>query len=433
MKSLGLDIGTSTISAVVVENGKVIASETIPNGADIVSANVWEHLQDADVILARVKEAAERMIALHPDVKCIGFTGQQHGIVYLDNSGNAVSPLYTWQDGRGNLREADGKTVAEELSFITGYPMATGFGLTTHYYNLKHFLVPESAVVFCTIQDYVAMKFSGLSVPLTDASDAASFGLFIVNEGRFDLTAMEKAGMDASILPQIAPEPLLGVYNSDLPVSTAIGDNQASFLGSVGKRKNCILLNAGTGGQFSAHTEEYLFCNGLETRPYPTGGYLVVGSLLCGGSAYAYLENFFRATAEAMTGEKLPLCYEAMAKLAEGGLPEDAPEFVPLFRGTRQEPQKRAEITSLNPDNFTPQHMLVALLRGMAKEYASYAACYFGAGGKADSLIGSGNGIRKNPALVRCIEDAFGMPLEVSYREEEAACGAALWAAANTC
>ena len=433
MKSLGIDIGTSTLSAVIMEDGNVLASETVANGADLPSGNAWEHLQDPDVILAGVTAVARRLLDAHPDTACIGFTGQMHGMVYLDKNGNAVSPLATWQDGRGNRPLPGGGTAAEELSALTGYPMATGYGLTTHYYNLKHSLVPQEAVTFCTIHDYAAMKFAGLTSPRMDASDAASFGLFDVQRGEFDLAALKKAGMDASLLPPVTREAFLGVGPFGLPVYTAIGDNQASFLGSVSGRKNCILINAGTGGQFSAHTEEYLSCAGLEARPYPAGGYLMVGSLLCGGSAYAYLEKFFRATVEAMTGEKMPSCYAAMAKLAEEGLPEDAPEFVPLFRGTRQEPQTRAEITALNPDNFTPRHLLAALLRGMAKEYASYASCYFAAGGKAGALIGSGNGIRKNPALVQCMEDAFGMPLEVSSREEEAACGAALWAAGNVC
>lgn len=433
MKSIGLDIGTSTISAVVTEAGKVLASETIPNGADIDTGHAWEHQQDADVILTRVTAVARRLLDAHPDVACIGFTGQMHGIVYLDAQGNAVSPLYTWQDGRGDLRAADGKTAAEELTALTGYPMATGYGLTTHYYNLKHSLVPQAAAVFCTIHDYAAMKFAGLTSPRTDASDAASFGLFDVQRGEFDHAALKKAGMDDSLLPPVAREPFLGVGAFGLPVYTAIGDNQASFLGSVSGRKNCILLNAGTGGQFSAHTEEYLSCDGLETRPYPAGGYLMVGSLLCGGRAYAILEGFFRDTVAAMTGDSPASCYAAMAKLAEEGLPESGPDFLPLFRGTRAEPQRRAEITSLSPENFTARHLLASLLRGMAKEYYSYAERYFAAGGKVGALIGSGNGIRRNPALVKCMEDAFGLPLEVSSREEEAACGAAFWAEANAC
>ena len=40
--------------------------------------------------------------ARYPDIERIGVTGQMHGILYLDGEGNAVSPLYTWQDARGD-------------------------------------------------------------------------------------------------------------------------------------------------------------------------------------------------------------------------------------------------------------------------------------------------------------------------------------------
>ena len=273
------------------------------------------------------------------------------------------------------------------------------------------------------------MRLAGLTSPRTDASDAASFGLFNVERGEFDLAAVEKAGIDAAILPEVPQTPYLGTGALGIPVYTAIGDNQASFLGSVGGRKNCILLNAGTGGQFSAHTEKYLSCPGLETRPYPAGGYLMVGSLLCGGRAYALLENFFRKTVEAMTGEAAENCYARMAELADKAV-EALPEVVPLFCGTRADPTLRASVTGLSEDNFTPEHLLAGLLRGMAKEYYSYAECFFAAGGTYTALIGSGNGIRRNLALVKCLEAAFGVPLEISDRQEEAACGAAFYAEA---
>ena len=429
MKALGIDIGTTTISAVVTEGGAILHIENIPNGTEIRTDRQFEYLQDVKTIFDKVSALVDNIFAQYPDLTCIGFTGQQHGIVYLDKDGNPLSPLYTWQDRRGLVRMADGRTYAETLSELTGYPMATGYGLTTHYYNLQNGLVPDNAAVFCTIHDYAAMRLAGLTSPRTDASDAASFGLFDVECGEFDLDALRKAGMDSAILPEVSKTPYLGTGALGIPVYTAIGDNQASFLGSVGGRKNCILLNAGTGGQFSAHTESYLSCPGLETRPYPAGGYLMVGSLLCGGRAYALLENFFRRTAEVMTGEKPESCYERMAALADTAV-EGSPEVVPLFCGTRADPSLRASVTGLSEDNFTPEHLLAGLLRGMAKEYFSYAEFFFAAGGKYSALIGSGNGIRKNPALVKCIEAAFGTPLEISDRPEEAACGAAFYAEA---
>ena len=46
----------------------------------------------------------------------------------------------------------------------------------------------------------------------------------------------------------------------------------------------------------------------------------------------------------------------------------------------------------------------------------------------AGRLLGSGNGLRRNPALQRAVERSFGLPLTLAAVPEEAACGAALFA-----
>ena len=43
-------------------------------------------------------------------------------------------------------------------------------------------------------------------------------------------------------------------------------------------------------------------------------------------------------------------------------------------------------------------------------------------------IVGSGNGIRKNPALARIAENRFGGKLKIPAHTEEAAFGAALFA-----
>lgn len=115
----------------------------------------------------------------YPDIKGIGVTGQMHGILYLNEQGEAVSPLYTWQDGRGNQLYRDNKTYAAYLSDETGYALATGFGLVTHFYNQVNGLVPGDAKQICTIMDYVVMKLAGQKTPLTDYSNGASIGFSI--------------------------------------------------------------------------------------------------------------------------------------------------------------------------------------------------------------------------------------------------------------
>ena len=430
MKILGLDIGTTTISAVVVDDGLVLDALTLPNGAFLPADHAWEKLQDPAYIRATTLDAVDSLLSKHPDTRRIGITGQMHGIVYLDAAGRHLSPLYIWQDGRGDQVMADGTNYAAHLSRLTGYTLATGYGMVTHYYNRLHGLVPENAAVFCTIHDYIAMCLAGKTRPVTDPSDGASLGLFDVSAGKFDVSALLKAGIDPKLLPALADDKPLGFYRDQYPVYAAIGDNQASFLGACGGKTDCILVNMGTGGQFSAYTPAYLTCEGLETRPFPGGGYLLVGASLCGGRAYALLENFLRQTALLITGTPTEECYDAMAAILAGAeKPADLPCVTPLFQGTRQDPTLLGSVTGLSTENFTPRHLIWAMLEGMAQELNGMYRAYLTAGGKIAPLIGSGNGLRKNIYLQRCFEEAFDQKLTMSQCREEAACGAALFAA----
>lgn len=427
---LGLDIGTTTISAVVMENGKLLATKTRKNDSFITGCPSWERAQDPARILACVRAILEELTLAYPKAERIGLTGQQHGIVYLDAAGRALSPLYTWQDGRGDLPYRDGLTYCGYLTEQTGYPLATGYGMVTHFYNLKNGLVPESAVTFCTIQDYVALNLTQDEVrPALDASDAASFGLFDVEKGCFDQDAVQSAGIKPGFLPALAKSACLGVDEKGRQVYVAIGDNQASFLGATGGQTACMLVNIGTGSQLSIHVDGYMRCEGLETRPFPMGGYLLVGAALCGGKAYALLEGFFRQIVQMVTGQSVASCYDAMERLLEQSPePSDYAKVTPLFRGTRSDASLRASIGNLSEENFQPLSLMYGMMRGMAQELYDMLACFMRTGGTKTRLFGSGNGLRLNKRLCAIVENTFQMPLRLSQNQEEAACGAAYFA-----
>lgn len=432
MRAIGIDIGTTTVSAVVLDHtGRVEAAEVRSNGAFLPSARPWEKLQDPARLLTLAEELVKTMLERYPDAAGIGVTGQQHGIVYLNETGDPVSPLYTWQDGRGGLEYENGISAADYIYRTTGYPIAPGYGLATHFYLAKKGRLPEGAVTFCTICDYVAMKLCGHTSPALDPSHAASLGLYDLEQGAFSLRAMEQLGLDPAILPSLARRRVLGQGPGGLPVSVAIGDNQASFIGSTGGQNRGVLVNVGTGSQVSLYTPALCRREGLETRPFPGGGYLLVGASLCGGRAYALLEQFFRQTTAMVTGQERD-CYAPMAELLAQGEPEDVPVISPTFAGTRQDPGLRGSITGLSTENLTPRHLIWAMLRGMTDElYDMYEK---GAGQQSipeEGFWGGGNGLRKNPQLCRLLEERFGAKLSLSSGQEEAACGAALFLLAS--
>ncbi|MBQ5780854.1 MAG: hypothetical protein IIW10_02755 [Spirochaetaceae bacterium] len=428
MKTLGLDIGTTTISAIIYDEARgVMDSHTIKNDS-FIEGRSWERLQDPSVIwekaLSLVKDFSK-----NGDLSAMGLTGQMHGILYLDKNGNPTSPLYTWQDGRGNLPYDEDSTWATHLSRLTGHSICSGYGALTHYYNVANGLVPENSVAFCTIHDYLAMKFSGRKTPVTDSTNAASLGLYNPLNNCFDQEAIQGVGMDISFFPDLCRNPCLGKGLFDFPIFLPIGDNQAAFLGSTGGDTDVLLINMGTGGQVALYSADYIQSDSMETRPFPDGGWLLVGASLCGGKSYALLENFFRETVKMVTGKDISAYDSMMAALDESNPIGDIPQVSTLFLGTRQNPHLRGCISHLTDKNFTPQHLIWGIMQGMADELHSMYRGFLYSGGKSPKkMVGSGNGLRKNPHLRKIFEGTFALPMILSENNEEAACGAAIYA-----
>jgi sedoheptulokinase len=417
MHAIGLDIGTTTLSAVVVEtqSGRVLESLTVPNGTELI-ADSCAMIQDPEAIFSKAQDIVTRLLLAHPGVRCIGLTGQMHGILYTDIYGRSVSPLYTWQDGHGDLRMQDGRTYSEALSELTGRALATGYGAVTHYYNLLNGCIPKSAVWAMTIQDYIGMRFTGRQEPLLHASDTQSFG------------APEWPEL-ARMIRTTSKTECLGQTAEGILVSVAIGDNQASFIGSVNNAEDSVLVNMGTGGQISVVIDKDASCEGVETRPYVDGGSLLVGFSLCGGRAYALLEALFRDIAS-LAGAAPGSLYLQMNALADLQL-QDPLHVKTLFSGTRQDPNLRGVISNISTQNLTSAHLVQGVLYGMVDElYGLYIQMHRHRLKKPVALVGSGNGLRQNPALRKLFERAFGMHMLMPSHCEEAAYGAALFALA---
>jgi sedoheptulokinase len=358
-----------------------------------------------------------------------------HGIVYLDKYHNFLSDLYIWQDQSGEqIYKTTGTTYAKHLSSETGYAMATGYGLTTMYYHLVNSLIPENTSCISTIHGYVANMLAGSGSITMHSSDCASLGLFDIKNGIFDRSAVEKAGMDARLLPDVTGKAhILGKYKGHIPVCVAIGDNQAAFIGSG--CDNDILINIGTGSQISMKTS-INGCDipGIEIRPLTEGVGIFVGAVLCGGRAFAVLRDFF-VEVYRMSGMEPPeKLYDDMLE-AVNNMPKDISELLisTQFSGTRHDPAQRGYVRNLGYENFTPSQFVLGILKGISRElYDMYTAMVSLDNTVRSRLIGSGNGIRKNVLQKKILEDMFGMKLYIPKNHEEASFGAALYALTAT-
>lgn len=429
MNSIGLDIGTSSICVCVLDNqnGSIVDSTAFSNNFN-VNGRDYERKQNASEIIEKCVSAVDLFVERHSPVSCIGVTGQMHGIVYVDKNCNPVSDLFTWQDMTGLEKAENGLSYAETLSGLTGYKMSSGFGATTLFCHKLKNEIPENAVKICTVHDLAAAKLAGLKSPVIHSSDAQSFGLFDNEIKKIDKKAVLNAGLDLSLFPDVINDAVIIGKHRGIPVCCAIGDNQASFIGSVNNPEDSLLLNFGTGSQISFLTSQNNIQNidNAEIRPYHQSNNLFVGSALCGGKAFSLLESFIRSVLN-LTDCNYDSAYPFIDRFLEkNGEPSNPLKVTTSFCGTRSDSGKKGSIENIGPENFTAQHLIYGVLHGMADELAEIY-------NKCDNknhrfMVGSGNGLRKNKTLQKILTDTFGLKLKMPLHTEEAAYGACLYA-----
>ena len=453
---IGLDIGTTSISAVALDpvTGRQIAHRSIANHAGYAPAP-----GRAELDLSRLYELTVLCLAelvaqagLTPDaVQGIGVTGQQHGVALIRADASPAAPAITWQDLRVQqpLPSSD-RPVLERFIVQaggraafghTGCLPAAGFLGPSLYWLALQGALPDPPVTACFVPDAVVSFLTGAAV-VCEPTLAASSGIFDIRANCWDSTLLERLNMPARLFPPVGQAgDVVGGLRRELSeaiglaagtaVTIALGDNQASFIGSAQEPARSLLLNVGTGGQISARTDSFHFIPGLENRPFPGGHYLLIGGGLFGGRSYAYLQQFFQQVGAQLLDAKTPTdLYERMTELA-ATVPAgcDGLRCEPFFSGSRTDPTLRASFGGLSPDNFSPAHFARALLEGMADGFWAFFEQMKPVVGTRPLLVGAGNGVRKNRLLARILARRFGMSLLIPSHTEEAAVGAAVAAA----
>jgi sedoheptulokinase len=430
---LGIDIGTGKVAAVVVDAaGAVVASAARAHHADLPRP-AGRAEQDVGKLLAAVGAVVRELPEqLRRQVRAVGVTGQMHGVALVDAAGEPITPLITWQDQRC----LEGTFLAD-LSARAGRQLRTGYGCATLAWLAAHGQLPPRAACGCTIGDLLVARLCGLSRPVTDPTDAMSWGLFDPAALDWDAAAVAAGGIPAELLPKVLPcgatagrttAGLAGEWGiaQGIPVAVALGDNQASLLATLDRPAEELALTLGTGGQLSAIVDAVRPlppASPAEYRPFPGGRVALVAASLAGGSAWAWLAQAARAWLTDL-GAPCPADNALYARLNELGLrAEGGPDFRPLFFGERHNPALRGIIADIGPGNFSLGQVARSLARGIVTNLKEMLPPEAWIGRRA--VVGSGNALGRNPLLQAMAREVLGLPLRLSPANEEAARGAA--------
>ncbi|MEW6251906.1 MAG: FGGY family carbohydrate kinase [Planctomycetota bacterium] len=481
---IGIDIGTTKICAVAVEqNGELLDRAARTNDATISGLSPGRAEQDPRGIralaCAAVRDLMDKLAASRGGacgIAAVGLTGQMHGMLCVDASNEPLSDLITWQDHRCDEPGSGGRPWLDTLLARVpaaawdpcGCLPASGYLGATLSWLLQNRALPAATVRVACVHDWLAGVLAG-RLPVTDPTGAGSTGVFDVARVCWHDEILRALEIPRDLLPAVEPTastigrvvPAAAAESglpAGVPVCNALGDNQASILGSAADPQRAVIVNIGTGGQISWTIPAFQRVPHTETRCLPRDsagnvptiglGYLLVSASLCGGKAYEWLNNVARGWMRDLAGEvsttpdlrglDSEAVYKRLSQLAAAAPPDCAGlRAATTFGGTRADPEIRGAWTGVSLENFTLGNVARAVLVGIVDELATAFERARAALGETQApaqseIVASGNAVRRNPLLRRIIAERFGRPVRTPRHPEEAAYGAALLAGVRT-
>ncbi|MBD9443239.1 xylulokinase [Pseudomonas sp. PDM04] len=438
---LGIDCGTQGTKAIVLDaaSGQVLgegaAAHTLISGAN------GRREQDTAQWLEAFTLATRRaLIAANVDGQAIlglGVSGQQHGLVLLDDEGRVLRPAKLWCDTettaendrllkhlggeKGSLERlgvviAPGYTVSKLLWTKEQHPEV--------FSRIAHVLLPH---------DYLNHWLTGRRC--SEYGDASGTGYFNVRTRQWDvqlLRDIDPSGRLQAALPELidAHQPVgtllpdiarqLGL-NPQALVSSGGGDNMMGAIGTGNIQPGAITMSLGSSGTVYAYADQPRVSPDASVATFcsSSGGWL---PLIC-------TMNLTNATG--VIRELLDLDVAQFNTLvAQAPIGADGISMLPFLNGERVPalPHATGSLSGLTMTNLTRANLCRAVVEGttFGLRYGLDLLRHNGLQSRSIRLIGGGS---KSPVWRQIVADIMNTPVVCTRHSEAAALGAAIQAA----
>lgn len=432
---LGLDIGTSAVKAVLIdEDETALAAATVPLATARPQPG-WSE-QDPEAWWRAAGEAVARIRAAAPDtftaLGAIGLSGQMHAAVLLGPDDAPLRPAILWNDGRAGAEAEALEAAVPDIGRLVGVrPMP---GLTAPKLIWIRAQEPDTFARIATVlsaKDYVRLKLSGEKI--TDCSDAAGT-LWLDEAGRrWSPAVLAACGLTPKQMPalvegsdpagQLRPEIARDWgLDPDRPIVIAggAGDAVAGAVGIGAVEAGDAFISLGTSAQIFVTTDAY--------RPAPEtmvhafahalpGRWFQMAALLNGASCVGWAASLLGV-------------HDIDALLVRTENAFSGPQrllFLPYLTGERtphNDPDARGVLFGLSPEHGAAD-VMQAVLEGVGLSLLEGLQCLAEAGTTiaAAAIIGGG---ARSAFWARLIASILGIPV-TRYAGAEA--GPALGAA----
>ena len=135
---LGVDLGTSSVKAVLVDEAGVTRAEA---GAPLRvwrPQPLWSEQDPLDWVAAAEKAVGSLPLDLRAAVRALGLSGQMHGATLLGDDDAPLRPAILWNDGRAHAECAELERAEPDLRAITGNKAMPGFTAPKLAWTRRH-------------------------------------------------------------------------------------------------------------------------------------------------------------------------------------------------------------------------------------------------------------------------------------------------------
>ncbi len=379
------------------------------------------------------------------EIACVGFSGQMHGAVLLDEAGEVVRPALIWCDQRTEKqsRELSETFGTEKLIQLTCNPPLTNFTLTKILWvrenepqlwaRVRHIMLPK---------DYVRYRLTGDRA--IDQADASGTLLLDVAKRAWSVEVLSGTGIDRSLLPALYESPeVCGKLNAEgaaatglkigAPVVAGAGDQAAGAVGMGIVRAGVVSATIGTSGVVFAATDRpaldprgrlHTFCHAIPGRWHVMGVTQAAGL-----SLRWFRDTFGLSSAPSSHANRDP--YEFLSEEAASA-PAGAEGLLwaPYLMGERTphlDPNARGALVGITPSHHRA-HIVRAILEGVAFSLKD-SFSIFDEMKVPVTRIRLGGGGARSPLWRQIQADVYAHEVELVEAEEGAAYGAAILAA----
>lgn len=458
MHSIGIDLGTSGLKAVLLDVGGTLPADQHPGHghghghdrsrgpghaghviAEAEAAYPVESPQDGWAQSApqdwheALGRALGQLAAQCPEARpeALAVTGQMHGTVLVDSTGEPVAPAVLWPDRRAARQLERWRSLPDRVRGALANPLVpgmTGPVLTWFTAHRPDLLLVADKVLLP--KDEVRHWLTGRrGQPVTDRSDASATLLWDVVADDWAHPVRQSLALSPGLLPEVVPSDRV-VGSADLsswfpgcdqvPTVAGCADTAASRI-AVGRP--ALQLNLGTGGQLLRGVDRVpagVLDPPVHTYADDRAGWYAMAAIQNAGLALDWVRGI------------LGLNWEAFFAAAQAAAPGAAGvAFVPYLTGERggiAGAEAAGSWHGLTLRTSTGD-LARSALEGMTFALASGLALLpAGSGDGDDRLVLTGGGGR-HPLVQQLLADLTDLPVQHVPVRSASAVGAALLAA----